>query len=235
MTFLNYDFLEKSSLLMKEAFTFKKYRAMHPAVAVFSGIAMIPFVLLSFLVYAYLIVLSFLFKTLLTPIDFIHTLVNKEGKDVKHATQFIIYFISWPLVFFAYTLASIGMLYFSLLYAVCSILTYIWSFGGFRFHVFANDAEDISITDGGKYSLALSLVFAIIAPVLFILLFFIPEVPGIILWVYLLFTTLYSLIGLAPRPKADSGEQIKHEVEYEPDHESFDLGETLPEDLSDEI
>ena len=161
MHLMEINFFEKLSRLTKEAFTFRKYKAMPPVLAVFAGILMIPFVLASFLVAAFFAVLSFAFAVVSSPVKSLHTLVNKEGKEVRHATQFIVYFISWPLIFFCYALMTILFLFIVPTYTLLSILFYIWSFGGFKFHLFMNEADDISIDAGIKYW-ALPLVFVIV-------------------------------------------------------------------------
>jgi hypothetical protein len=79
MNFFDVDWLQKGADLMKEAFTFKKYKAMSPVLAVLSGIVMIPVVLLSFLLAAVYFLLSFFFSIEITPIKFLHGLITKEG------------------------------------------------------------------------------------------------------------------------------------------------------------
>ena len=156
------------SNLLKEAFKFKKYKAMPTALAVFTGILMIPFVVASFFVTAIFAVLSFAFAVFTSPVKFLHGVANNEGKDVKHATQFIIYFISWPLIFLCYAMMSLMLLIIAPTYAILSILPYIWSFGGFKFHLFMTDNDDISITVEKKY-LGIPLGFIIVG-FMFILL-----------------------------------------------------------------
>ena len=48
-------------------------------------------------------------------LKFIHNIVHKEGQEVQHATQFIIYFISWGLIFLLYLLK---ILFFDYYYQV---------------------------------------------------------------------------------------------------------------------
>ncbi len=223
MNLFSVDYLDKSVRLFKEAFRFKKYKAMDPFSAVITGLIMIPFVLYSFLLFASLVLNSFLFKTVRLPIDFLHTLVSDEGKQTRHATQFIIYLISWPVVFLLYFLVSFMVLWISVIYALTSCITYIWSLGGFKFHLYANEAEDISIEVNGKYSV-LPLIFVLIQIALLII---VPIIHGVVLFLDLyynymeayfiaefvasyslyydisvLFSLLYSLIAFAPRPKS---------------------------------
>ena len=62
MNLFSTDYLSKVTSLLKEAFKFKKYKAMHPFFAVVVGITVIPFVLVSLLLSVYLIIACFLFK-----------------------------------------------------------------------------------------------------------------------------------------------------------------------------
>ena len=220
MSIYQTDFLQQMATLLKEAFKFKKYKAMHPALAVFTGILMIPFVLLSFLATAALALMSFFFAVLATPVKYLHQIVTDEGKGVQHATQTVIYLISWPLVFLLYVLMSVLLLFIFPTYALLSCVTYIWSLGGFKFHLFINHADDIAKEVDGRYW-RLPVVFIIVG---YIVTFFAPLIHGV--WIYadlyanyleemfvrvflpvfakyigfhMLFATLYSLIGFAPR------------------------------------
>lgn len=221
MSLFEMDFLKKTELLLKEAFKFKKYRAMSPALAVFTGILMIPLVAASFVVTAILAVMCFMFTVLSSPAKYLHDLVHSEGQSVKHATQTAVYLISWPFVFFLYVSMSFLLLLILPTYALLSVLLYAWSLGGFKFHLFASRTEDISIEVKGRY-LVLPIVFIIVG---YLLVFFIPLIHGVVIYMNLqakdmedwffyvfggvyggyigahsTFAFLYSLIGFARRP-----------------------------------
>lgn len=219
MIFSSIDYLAKTTDILKEAFKFKKYKAMNNVCAVFVGICMSPFVLISFVLAAFLYVTGFMFKLIATPIENIHNLAHSEGAEVKHATQVVIYLISWPLIFFWYTVISLMLLQLALLYAIFSCITYIWSLGGFKFHLFASDSDEISIEAYGKYNIILPLAYLIVMAVLLILIPLIRmlidcidaqtfEYASEILTGYILqnlpitfaVSLLYSTIGFCPRP-----------------------------------
>ena len=203
---------------------------MHPALAVFTGILMIPMVLASFAVAATLASLGFMFALLSAPVKYLHDILHGEGQSVKHATQTVVYMISWPIVFFLYVLMSFLLLLIIPTYALLSVLTYAWSLGGFKFHLFMDKVDDISIEVHGRY-LALPIVFIIVG---YLLVFLIPMIHGVILYsdlysryleklfgplfalvysayigVHTGFAFLYSLIGFAPRPKAAKVKEIE--------------------------
>lgn len=162
MNLFQIDFLGKMAALLKEAFKFKKYRAMHPALAVFTGIFMLPMVAVSFVVTALLTVLCFAFAVLSSPVKYLHGIVNNEGKEVKHATQTAIYLISWPVVFALYLVMSALLVAILPVYALLSIILYAWTLGGFKFHLFPNEADDISIEVTKRY-FVLPLIFVILS------------------------------------------------------------------------
>lgn len=234
MSLFEIDFLKKMVTLLKEAFTFKKYKAMHPVLAVFTGIFMLPFVIASFVLTAILAVLCFLFTVFSTPIKYLHEIVTCEGKGVQHATQFIIYFISWPLVFFLYAMVAVLLLFIIPAYAALSVALYIWTLGGFKFHLFPQKADDISIEVNGRYCF-LPLIFVIVGAIMMVL---VPLVYGVVLfvdlwnalaeayflatflgdgfystclWLFNIFAALYSLIGFARNPKEKAIEEIPTE------------------------
>jgi len=224
MKLFEINFLEKMKILLTEAFKFKKYKAMSPVLAVFTGILMLPFVVASFAATAFFASLAFTFAVVSAPVKYLHEIVRVEGKEVKHATQCTVYLISWPVVFFLYLIMSFILLLLLPTYALLSFLLYVWSLGGFKFHLLLNQVDDISIEVTGKYRY-LPVVFVIIGSLLVLL---IPLVHGVIHYIDLYkdymerlffatffggiypiyigihsgFAMLYSLIGFARHPKA---------------------------------
>jgi hypothetical protein len=116
------------------------------------------------------------------------------------------------------------MLILTILYTLFAIFSYIWTLGGFKFHVFATE-EDISVEVEGKYPIWMPIAFIAVMGVLLILL---PLVKSIIevaklpkgfggifkIWLQLfkmhilslnrwrfLFSAVYSAAVLAPFPK----------------------------------
>ena len=168
MSLFQIDYLKKTGALMKEALTLKKYKAMHPAFAIFVGIFMSPFLIAGLLLTAILAIFAFVCNLILTPLSHIYSLFHNEAKDVKHATQFLIYLVSWPLFFLAYFVFSWVFIITYILYAILSIDMYVFTLGGFKFHVFPGaDSHDIAIKVKGRY-LALPIVTICISAVLLI-------------------------------------------------------------------
>ncbi len=230
MNYFEIDFLAKLKTLLTEAFKFKKYKAMNPALAVFTGIFMLPIVVCSFFVTAFLAALGFAYNVFASPIKGLHKLVNGEGKGVMHATQAIIYLLSWPLILFFYALISLMLLFILPSYALLSFLLYVWSLGGFKFHLFIKD-ESIEKEVTGSYKPILPFAFVIISAIILVVIPFIHgiicfidlfynymeyafpdiffgEIYPIYVGVQIVFAVLISLLGLARHPKESAQPEV---------------------------
>ena len=224
MTFF-VDYLTRTTALLKEAFTLKKYKAMPIVLAIFTGLIELPFFLLTLPLLLTLYVCGFIFKVISTIIEHLHDVVRRAGGEVKHATQFIIYFLSWGFIFFLYVLASALLLVLTVSYALAALLTYVWTLGGFKFHFFADESEELSTEVQSTYHVLLPLILLlgailllVIVPLVCTLIEILPMYIGditvekvldvFLLGVgkmknfHLLFTLLYTAIVLCPHPKA---------------------------------
>ena len=227
------NYLQKMGILLREAFQFKKYKAMPVGFAILSGILMIPLVLSSFFIIAFFSVVAFLFSVVLLPVKAFHSVVRNEGEHAMHATQFIIYFISWPVISLLYIVLSLLVPILFVLYAALSLTTYIWSFCGFRFHLFPME-ENISINVNGNYTI-LPVIYACIGWILFV---FVPMFHGIVVFSELyahyrekefvyyflicifpqyiccqnLFSTLFASIGFSRLPKKKEQKEYVEEI-----------------------
>ena len=152
------NFMQRTTAVLTEAQKLKKYKAMPLALAIIVGIFMLPIAIAAAACAAVLYVLGYLFSVVSLPVQRLHKLLHDEGQGVQHATQFILYFLSWTFVFSAYALLSFFLIVLTVLYSVFSILTYICTLGGFKFHVFPAD-EDISIEVDEKYAIAIPVIY----------------------------------------------------------------------------
>ena len=217
---LNINYVEKITTLLKEIFKLKKYKAMNKVLAVFTFIIMLPTFASTLSVAAVLYIFSYLFRLAAIPSDYLKSLLNNEGKEVYPSTQFILYFISWPVIFTYYVLISGLLVIITIFYTILNIDGYICSLGGFKFHLYANQIEDISIEVKGQYNIVLPLVLIIITAIVSLVL---PTLHGAITYVILyynylehtftlffygtylkisgLFIPLYTLLFLCPNPR----------------------------------
>lgn len=216
------NYMEKTTRLLKEAFQFKKYKAMPLILAILVGIFMLPVALISAILAVAVYLPGYMFAIVSQPVESLHKLLNNEGKEVKHGTQALIYLLSWGFIFVAYaSLASLSVV-LTVLYSLFSIVTYLWTLGGFKFHLFASE-EDISIELDRKYNLFVPIVFIAVMAILLLVIplfsslaFLIDVKPEITLeflkglfttklhetdGIRFLFSVLYSAIIFAPFPK----------------------------------
>lgn len=230
MNLFEIDYFDSTLALLKESFKFKKYKAMHPAFAIVVGLALLPFVILSFFLTVSLLVTCFFFKVLTAPIGYLHGLLHKEGQEVKHGTQVVVYWIAWPIVFLLYTLVSILLVFITVQYALLSILCYVWTLGGFKGHIFPSKVKSIEVEVTGRYK-----VLPVVFTCIFLGLCFIAFIHGIVEYIDLysnyreslftlgylrvycaistIFSGLYSLIGFARHPETKDVEVEVEEIE----------------------
>ena len=169
MNFFNVDFSKCTTALFKEAFKFKKYKAMPAVFAVIFGLFQIPFVAASFMVAGEIYALNFIIKLFTFPLEQIHKLVHNEKDEVKAGAQTVIYLVSWPLIFISYVMI-IGMsIVLNVLYMIASIFAYLWSFGGFKFHLLPENDKNIEKNVEGKYNKIAFIVYVIVAGAILVL------------------------------------------------------------------
>lgn len=214
------NYVEKATAVLKEAFQLKKYKAMPIVLAIFVGIFMLPLAVASAVLGVLLYVLGYLFSVMVLPVQSVHKLLHDEGQSVKHATQFLVYLVSWGFVFISYVTLSFFIITLTVLYSLFSIFTYLWTLGGFKFHLFATE-ENIAIEVDGKYNILIPIIFISIIGVLLVIvplirsgIFLIEnqlpiEMFGTVFkaafhetdtWRYVI-AALYSAILFAPGPK----------------------------------
>ena len=185
MDFLNVDFAKSTTALLKEAFKFKKYKAMPIFFAIVVGICQLGIAVLSFIVAGLIYVLNFFKKLFMLPVEFIHGIVRSEKDEVKAGAQTVIYLISWPFIFLFYGLLAFLTLILNIFYIFLALTTFVWTLGGFRFHLLVSDAENIEKNVEGKYNNVVLIVFvvgiaaiAILLPIVLVVLHYIglPEI-----------------------------------------------------------
>ena len=170
MEFLGMDFSGKTTALLREIFKFKKYKAMPLGFAIVIGILQVPFLAVAIALAVVTYVLHFLVKLFALPVDFIHGVVRKEKDQVRAGAETVVYLVSWPLVFALYVAMIFVVFALNVLYVLLSIFAYAYSLGGFRFHLRADEAEDIEIAVEGRYKTYILLIFVLLAVALLILL-----------------------------------------------------------------
>jgi len=114
---------------MKEFLLWENYRQMPLALAILSGIVMIPATMIAFVLFGFLSVIYFFFYLFSLPANFLLEFIKGEGREVKHATQAVIYFIGFPFIFFWYVYMAFSIVFIYIGYIFYSLAIYYASLG----------------------------------------------------------------------------------------------------------
>ncbi len=130
------NLFENYKALVKETFLVKNFKKLSVAEIVFVSIILSPFIA----AYAALLIgygaILVLYRFISAPVDFLLDFIHVEGKEVKHATQAIVYFVCLPFVFFLKVFLSFLMFELFVVHAITSLVGYIATFGGISFYPF---------------------------------------------------------------------------------------------------
>ena len=214
---MNYDVKMKNMIL--EILKFKQYKRMNLAFKILVAILELPFVLLLLLSVGSFYLTYAIFRSISEPIDFINNLIKEEGKEVKHASQFIIYFFGFPVVLIG-TIFTSGLTFFIFFeFLFSSIFGEVVSLHGFKFQPFISQTDDdfsISISEE-KFKLWRPLTFVIIGGIFLIIqivllilcyvdwdeFYHLYEVFLLLCFIYILFFFPYSLLGFNQKQSGD--------------------------------
>ena len=222
MELFEINYFDRAMAIFKEAFSFKKYRLMAKPFAVITAIIFVPFQLISLFIGVVMLLSALFLRINFSLTTGWHKVVTDEGQKVKHATQVVIYFFSWPFILFVYVLSGLFLSTITVGYLAFACISYIWTLGGIKFKAFIGDSDDCVVNKKNKYPTAIPAVFTIITASL---LAVIPAVAAIVLLLVnvvseapyfqayfpivaiacaateYVFATLYSFFGYAKFPK----------------------------------
>ena len=214
---MNYDVKMKNMIL--ELLKFKQYKRMNLAFKILVAILEFPFILLLLLSVGSFYLTYAIFRSISEPIDFINNLIKEEGKEVKHASQFIIYFFGFPVILIG-TIFTSGLTFFIFFeFLFSSIFGEVVSLHGFKFQPFISQTDDdfsISISEE-KFKLWRPLTFVIIGGIFLIIqivllilcyvdwdeFYHLYEVFLLLCFIYILFFFPYSLLGFNQKQSGD--------------------------------
>lgn len=224
---MNYDVKMKNMIL--ELLKFKQYKRMNLCFKILIAILEIPFAL-ALLINVGLFYLTYaLFRLISEPIDFIKNMIKEEGKEVKHASQFIIYFFGFPIVLLGTIFVSILTFFIFSFFLFSSIYAEVVSLHGINLQPFISQASDdfsLSLSEE-KFKLWRPLVFLIISGIILIVLFifyillYTDLAPYYqlfsyfvsLIFIFELFVFVYSLLGFNQKDsKNNSLEDTKEEI-----------------------
>ena len=214
---MNYDVKMKNMIL--ELLKFKQYKRMHLAFKILVAILELPFILILLLSVGSFYLTYAIFRSISEPIDYINNLIKEEGKEVKHASQFIIYFFGFPVILIG-TIFTSGLTFFIFFeFLFSSIFGEVVSLHGFKFQPFISQTDDdfsLSISEE-KFKLWRPLTFVIIGGIFLIIqivllilcyvdwgeFYHLYEVFLLLCFIYILFFFPYSLLGFNQKQSGD--------------------------------
>ena len=169
MELFEINYFDRAMAIFKEAFSFKKYKLMAKPFAFITAIVFLPLQIASlFIGVAMLLTAMFLRINLSLTVGW-HKVVTDEGQIVKHATQVVIYFISWPFILFVYVLSGLFLSTITVSYLAFACISYIWTLGGIQFKPFIGDTENCEVNKTERYQPIIPAVFTIVTAALLVL------------------------------------------------------------------
>lgn len=129
------NFLEKGKELLHKVISFEKYQNKKKVARVFIHIGLdlvtgIP----TFVLFGFIAILYFLVKIVTAPLGFLHSLAESQGQKVRHASEAVIYLVSWPIIFLLYVFMAFIQIAFCAVYAVMFCFGWLWSLCAFSFN-----------------------------------------------------------------------------------------------------
>ncbi len=222
MELFEINYFDRAMAIFKEAFSFKKYKLMSKPFAVITALVFVPFQLISLFIGIIMLLSALFLRINFSLTTGWHKVVTDEGQKVKHASQVVIYFFSWPFILFVYVLSGLFLSSITVGYLAFACISYIWSLGGIKFRAFIGDSDDCTVNKTGKYPTAVPAIFtiftaallvaipAIVAIVLLLVTvvtdepyfsFYFPMIAGACVGVEYVFATLYSFFAYAKFPR----------------------------------
>lgn len=210
--------------MLREILSFKQYKRMNILFRVLVTIVELPFIV-CFLAYLLVFYVYYvLFSMVDEVVEYLKRFVNDEGKEVKHATQFIVYFFGFPVILIGKIFTSIFTIFIFLSYLLASLFGEVITLYGFKFQPFiskANDDYSLEVSEE-KISVGRLLVFVIIGLVLLVgcnVLYYIGlvdlskngtsailTVSSFVILGYEIFTILFSVLGFNKKKEIEKKE-----------------------------
>ena len=145
---MNYYKLLKN--FFNEAVSFKTYKKLGMPLGILAAVALLPFILLTG---AYMITMAsllFAYGSLESSVKFLEIWLDEKRKNVKHATEAVLYAVCMPTIFFFTFLLSMFASVFYILWFVLQVIAYIATLGATKWQPLISYA---SYDDEGDFSM----------------------------------------------------------------------------------
>ena len=224
--------------LISEATAGIQYKNLSSSNRVFAFIGVFPFIATSVIGIILYEILNFFYNIVASAVKYLEAWVDDKKKDVQHATEAVLYFVTMPWIFFCNVLLSFAAVFFYLIWFVVECVLYIATLGGIKWQPYINNASydepntwEITTADGPATAVSL---IAFIGYAMYLLLFIIGSVlseygiidaANVISYIYWVFTCI--AVPVTFRKRALDPDTI---VEYDDTAEDDDDDdEELPE------
>ncbi|MBE6131767.1 MAG: hypothetical protein E7180_00030 [Erysipelotrichaceae bacterium] len=164
------NYYESLKKLNAQLFAFINYKKLNLPLKILSIIALLPFILVTIIYIGLYYLTLVVYYCIKSPIDHLQNLIRNEGKEVKHATQFIIYFIGFPFIFFANVILSIISCFFFIYNLFINIFGYLATLGGINYNPFLFNAKERNNEEIRHMAFIPSVVYIGVNLLLFVLL-----------------------------------------------------------------
>ena len=136
---MDYHLLAKN--LLSEAKEGVQYKRIPKVLKFFIILGFLPLILSTLMAVCSYYITLFFYKGSVSPLKFLHNIINKEGKEVHFVTQLVIYLISWPFIFFLYVIQSTMAIIFYIQWFTLMLHVYLVTLGGVKWQPFITDAD----------------------------------------------------------------------------------------------
>jgi len=136
---MNYSNLFKQ--FKKELFSKVQYTRLDSPFKAFAFVAAFPFWFMYAVILGFNYVNLFLFNCFASSADYLEGWVKETKKDVQHASEAVIFFVTTPFIFFLRCLLSIFSIFFYMMWFFAMCFGYIASLAAVRWQPFISYAE----------------------------------------------------------------------------------------------
>ncbi len=161
------NLLEIYKDLVKESLLFRSFKRLGVLPRNLCFIIVLSFIVLYFIGMLYYGLILVCHKLINAPADYIMSFIKTEGREVKHATQAIVYFIGFPSVFALKFVTGFVILALFIVHIFVSIIGFVATLGGITFSPFLMDPVDrFAIRENKKYRPTPLVLFIVIGVLL---------------------------------------------------------------------
>ena len=135
------DFVSHFRGLRQEALSALQYRCLTKGKRVLAFIGLFPFIVMATVLFAHSYVLLFIYEALSSVVEYMELWLKGMKKDVRHASEFVLYLICTPVLFALRLTVAFFPFFFSFLWFFTNCVTFVASLGSVRYQPFMNKAD----------------------------------------------------------------------------------------------